>query len=74
MSKTILYPDVGFYDDWEQIANKWGFEISRECEFWHKEGILKEGDDIADYYLKLAEIVSAEVVKTDPDWNQEEYD
>ncbi len=74
MSKTILFPDVGFYDDWEQIANKWGFEISRECEFWHKEGILKEGDDIADYYLKLAEIVSAEVVKTDPDWNQEEYD
>jgi len=36
--------------------------------------MIEEGDDIADYYLKLAEIVSAEVVKTDPDRNQEEYD
>ena len=72
MSKTILFPDVGFYDDWEQIANKWGFEISRECEFWHKEGILKKGDDIADYYLTL--VGENTIEKIDPHWNQAEYD
>ena len=36
--------------------------------------MISKSGDIADYYLKLKEIVNAGVVKTDPDWNQEEYD
>jgi len=72
MSRTILFPDVDFYNDWEQIANKWGFQISRECELWHKEGMLEKGDDIADYYLTL--VGENTVEKIDPNWNQAEYD
>lgn len=68
---TTLFPDAGFYEDWEKIAVKWGFQISKDCEIWQAEGLIKEGDDIADYYLnKLPE----EVEKIDPDWNQQEYD
>ena len=71
---TTLFPDAGFYEDWEKIAEKWGFDISKECEMWCKKGLIEEGDDIADYYLNLTEKLNAEVVKIDPDWYQQEYD
>ena len=51
---------------------KWGFEISKDCELWHEQGLISKGDDIADYYFNLTE--SFEIVKTDAKWNQEEYE
>lgn len=71
---VTLFPDQNQFNYWAEVAEDWDFEISRDCEIWFENGMIEKGDDIADYYLKLAEIVSAEVVKTDPDWSQEEYD
>ena len=66
---TTLFPDAGFYNDWKKIAVKWGFQISKDCRLG-AEGLIEEGDDIADYYLnKLPEIE-----KIDPEWDQQEYD
>lgn len=57
--KTVhLFPDHGKYDLWTErkleLEKKYpfiDFEISRECEIWHNEGKINNGDDIADYYL-----------------------
>lgn len=48
--------------------------LINDCEIWYDQGIISKGDDIADYYLNLTEKVNLEVVKIDPEWNQEEYD
>ena len=73
--KVTLFPDHNQYDtnsNWKAIADKWGFEISRDCEIWHEQGLISKGDDIADYYFNLTE--SFEIVKTDAKWNKEEYE
>ena len=44
-----------------------GFEISRDCEIWHEQGLISDGDDIADYYFNLTK--SFEIVKTDAERN-----
>lgn len=75
--RVTLFPDEGQYDNWKGIADKWGFEISQDCEHWFKDGSIDKGDDIADYYLKKIQggcLKNLIVDKIDPHWNQEEYD
>jgi hypothetical protein len=48
---VTLFPDAGWYDKWNEKAQEYDFKISRECEKWMGEKIIKHGDDIADYYL-----------------------
>jgi hypothetical protein len=72
--EVILFPDHNQYENWRHKAERYGFDISRDCEIWFEKGLISKGDDIADYYLNLTEKVNAEVVKIDPEWNQEEYD
>lgn len=69
---VTLFPDVGFYEQWSEIANKYAFAISKECEYWFKDGLLQKGEDIADYFINNA--VKDEVRLIDPYWNQEEND
>jgi len=65
---VTLYPDQGAYDQWNEKAEKYDFQISKDCEFWYKAGIIKEKEDIADYYLNKHSLTDYEIVKTDPDW------
>tara|TARA_R110002012_G_scaffold303894_1_gene506148 strand:+ start:19 stop:852 length:834 start_codon:yes stop_codon:yes gene_type:complete len=59
--KVCLFPDQGKYELWNEQMERLQFEYpsiyfyptSVECELWHKENILKDGGDIADYYLRL---------------------
>ena len=65
---VTLYPDQGAYDQWNEKAKAYDFQISKYCEFWYKAGIIKAKDDIADYYLTKHSLSDYEVVKYDPDW------
>ena len=49
---VTLFPDQGKYQQWGEIAKEKGFEISKDCELWFKDGLIAEKDDIADHYLK----------------------
>ena len=56
----ILYPDVGMFGKWSEIMDRAksqyrniNIDISTECELWHEQGFIKEGEDIADYWLKI---------------------
>ena len=72
-----LFPDHNQYDtnsNWKTIADKWGFEISKDCELWYEQGLISKGDDIADYYFNTNLPIDAEIVKVDTEWNQEEYE
>ena len=78
---VVLFPDAGCYDDWQGIAERYGFGISKDCENWLRYGYIKDGDDIADYYLQLIQkdsmlqCVDAEFPqKIDLEWNQQEYE
>ena len=55
--KIILFPDHNEYDNWSKTMIKAqnrfkgiDISISKECEIWYKEGKIKNGGDIADYY------------------------
>tara|TARA_R100000734_G_C3318678_1_gene113132 strand:+ start:4282 stop:5199 length:918 start_codon:yes stop_codon:yes gene_type:complete len=55
--KIVLFPDQNQYEYWSNILNKIkdryidiDISISRECEIWYENGLIKEGEDIADYY------------------------
>ena len=57
---VCLFPDQGKFDMWTEklerlsdIHSMVKFEISKECELWYNDGDIKEGEDIADYYLRL---------------------
>ena len=52
--ELTLFPDQGTYDVWDKKASKIGlnYKISKECEYWHEDGLIEAKDDIADYYLK----------------------
>ena len=51
--EVVLFPDAGCFDKWKETADKFSFEISRECEIWMANGQIRDGDDIADYFLKI---------------------
>lgn len=70
---VTLFPDQGKYEKWGEIAKEKGFEISKDCEFWFKDGLIAEKDDIADYYLKNHSQHFGPI-KVDPHWDQDEYD
>ena len=69
--KVTLFLDHNQYDtnsNWKAIADKWGFEISRDCELWYEQGLISKSDDIADYYLKnYSDLMRPK--KIDPEWN-----
>ena len=71
--EVVLIPDHNQYENWRHKAVRYDFDISRDSEVWCDKGLILKGDDIADYYLNLTEKLNAEVVKIDPEWNQEEY-
>ena len=71
--EVVLIPDHNQYDNWRHKAVRYDFDISRDCEVWCDKGLILKGGDIADYNLNLTEKLNAEVVKIDPEWNQEEY-
>lgn len=48
--------------------------ISIEAEEWYEKGLIGKGDAIDDYYINLAKKVNSKIVKTDPEWDQREYD
>ena len=55
-----LFPDHEKFDLWNEKMLELvdthptiKFKISKECEIWFKQGHIKKGDDIADYYLRL---------------------
>ena len=69
--KVILYPDHNQYDknwNWKAIGDKYGFEVSKDCENWYKAGLIKAKDDIIDYYLMNYSKVM-KPMKIDPEWN-----
>ena len=47
---------------------KYGFEVSKDCEHWRKAGLIADKDDIADYYLKNYSD-KLKPKKIDPEWN-----
>jgi len=56
--EIYLYPDVGAFGSWHdkmlEIQNKYpriNIDMSKECEIWHEQGFISNGDDVADYYL-----------------------
>ena len=49
--EVVLFPDAGYYQEWEKKANEFGFDISLDCEIWKEKGIINDKEDIADYYL-----------------------
>ena len=56
----ILHPDVGMFGKWSEILDRAktqyrniNIDISTECELYHEQGFINEGDDIADYYIKV---------------------
>lgn len=71
---VTLFPDHDAYDKWKETADKWDFKISKDCEHWFEQGLISEGDDIADYYLNLATSLNSFIVEVDYNWNQEEYE
>ena len=86
---VTLFPDAGWYDGteknrvyWKAIADKFDFEISKDCEIWKQEGLIADGDDIADYFINryassnlLASVFEVEEFeKVDAEWNQAEWD
>jgi len=70
---VTLYPDASFYENWNEKAVSYDFQISKDCERWAKAGLINDKDDIADYYLNKHPLSDYQIVKIDPDWNQEEY-
>ena len=55
--EIYLFPDQKQFDYWDKIMGRIkeryidiDISISRECEIWFENGLIKEGDDIADYY------------------------
>ena len=71
-SEVTLFPDHDPYDLWKPIADKYGYDISRDCEKWYEQGEIEKGEDIRDYYHKLAKQVEpfdAEFEKIDHEWN-----
>ena len=72
--EVTLFPDHDAYDKWKERADKWGFQISKDCEYWYEQELISNGGDIADYYLNLAKSLNAFIVEVDKDWNQEEYE
>lgn len=74
--EVTLFPDHNQYYSWKKIADRWDFEISRECELWFEQGLIKAKEDIADYYLTLNNLVPLDLklVKIDNEWSQEEYE
>ena len=69
--KTIFCPDHNQYDknsNWKAIGDKYGFEVSKDCENWYKAGLIKAKDDIVDYYLmNYSKVMKHD--KIDPEWN-----
>tara|TARA_R110002012_G_scaffold216807_1_gene387989 strand:+ start:1454 stop:2314 length:861 start_codon:yes stop_codon:yes gene_type:complete len=51
---VTLYPDHDGYDQWKNKAKELGlkYKIAPDCEDWFNEGLIAEGEDIADYFLK----------------------
>ena len=49
-----LYPDHDAYDQWKIKADKTGlkYKISKDCEEWYSDNLIKYKEDIADYYLR----------------------
>mgnify|MGYP000291622744 CR=1 FL=1 len=73
---VTLFPDQGKYHEWKKKAEEIGLkcEISIEAEEWYEKGLIGKGDAIDDYYINLAKKVNSKIVKTDPEWDQREYD
>ena len=54
----FLFPDVGMFGKWSEIMDRAksqyrniNIDMSTECELYHEQGFINEGDDIADYYI-----------------------
>jgi hypothetical protein len=71
---VTLYPDHDAYDQWKVFADEWGFNISKDCEYWFEQGLISKGEDIADYYLNLLGCLCAYLVEVDDNVCQEEID
>lgn len=80
--QVVLYPDHLAYDQWNEKAVEYDFNISKDCEIWFANGLIKEKEDIADYYLTNYPDMKKhfEIIKINPaglltnlDWNQKEY-
>ena len=81
-----LIPRVGSkVSDWKKFAKtKRPIEISSYCktkkifstkaEEWYEKGLIGKGEAIYDYYINFAKKVNSKIVKTDPEWDQDEYD
>ena len=67
--QVTLFPDHKQYERWKEKADKWGFDISRDCEIMFEEGLISEGDDIADYFINLARDLKSKIKKIDPEWS-----
>lgn len=62
--KTILFPDAGFYTQWNEdaeIMQDLGIDVcvSDFIEKKHKQGILNHNEDLRDYLMKYADEIKA---------------
>lgn len=58
--QVILYPDLGSFDAWSKIANKYGFKISDLLERRASDSDKKNGLDLADFLTKYPPPLVAE--------------
>jgi hypothetical protein len=73
-NQVVFFPDQGKYKEWKKLMEvylKYNCTTSRDCEIWHEKGLIKKGDDIADYYLNEygfdKQLMKPQ--KIDPEWN-----
>ena len=70
--QVILCPDAGCYDEWAKEGERYGFDLTYDSENYYKKGLIDEGEDIADYYLKnFKEEIKSDFFpkKIDPTWD-----
>ena len=68
---VILCPDAGCYDEWAKEGERYGFDVTYDSENYYKKGLIDEGEDIADYYLKnFKDEIKSDFFpkKIDPTW------
>ncbi len=70
-NKVVLFPDEGKYQEWNKVAQRYGFEISKDCEIWFQENKIEKSDDIADYYLQNHDLKPPKICDQ---FDQDEYD
>ncbi len=67
--KVTLFADHNQYDknsNWKANGDKYGLEVSKDCELWYKARLIVAKYDIADYYLNDLKMLNEPIKMVDP--------